>query len=107
MLGRRLNLPESLLRNIDIENHRVVEKGVEMFTVWKERKGNDASVASLRKGLEKIGRRDLSEKVRGTLDMFDYSYFEKGQCICFSVLHKVLLLWLFSGDSFLFCQYKM
>ena len=66
MLGRRLGLPEGVLKNIDSEHRRVVEKAVAMFEEWKNRKTNDATMQALREGLEKIGRRDLSEKVRGT-----------------------------------------
>lgn len=65
MLGRRLGLSEGVLKNIDSEHRRVIEKGVAMFDEWKNRKTNDATMGALREGLEKIGRRDLSEKVRG------------------------------------------
>lgn len=65
MLSRRLLIPEALIRNIDSENHRVVEKCIAMFDEWKSRYGNNATVRVLREALEKIGRRDLSEKVRG------------------------------------------
>lgn len=65
MLGRRLGLVESVLKNIDSEHRRVIEKGVAMFDEWKNRKTTDATVQALIEGLEKIGRRDLSEKVRG------------------------------------------
>ena len=65
MLGRRLGLSEGLLKNINSENPRVVEKGVAMFEEWKNRKSNAATVQALREGLEKIGRLDLSENVRG------------------------------------------
>ena len=66
MLGRRLGIPEGAITNIDMEHRRVVEKGMGMFAEWKRRKGNDATVRILREALEKTGRRDLSEKVRGT-----------------------------------------
>ena len=65
MLGRRLGVPESALTNIDIEHRRVVEKGMAMFGEWKQRRVNSTTVKVLRDALEKIGRRDLSEKVRG------------------------------------------
>lgn len=65
MLGRRLGLVESVLKNIDSEHRRVIEKGVAMFDEWKNRKTTDATVQALMESLEKIGRRDLSEKVRG------------------------------------------
>jgi len=38
---------------------------VAMFDEWKNRKTTDATVQALMEGLEQIGRRDLSEKVRG------------------------------------------
>ena len=66
MLGRRLGLPEGVLKNTDSEHRRVIEKGVAMFDEWKNRKTTGATMQALRDGLEKIGRRDLSEKVRGT-----------------------------------------
>ena len=69
MLGRRLGLAEGVLKNIDSEHRRVIEKGVAMFDEWKNRKTTDATMLALRDGLEKIGRRDLSEKVRGTLTL--------------------------------------
>ena len=65
MLGRRLGVPEGALTNIDAEHRRVVEKGMAMFGEWKQRKVNGATVKALREALEKLGRRDLSEKVRG------------------------------------------
>ena len=64
MLGRRLGLAENVLKNIDAEHHRVIEKGVAMFDEWKNRKTTDATAQALIEGLEKIGRRDLSEKVQ-------------------------------------------
>lgn len=66
MLSRRLVIPEAVIKNIDFENHRVVEKCITMFDEWKSRHGDNATVRVLREALEKIGRRDLSEKVRGT-----------------------------------------
>ena len=65
MLGRRLGLSEGVIKNIDSEHRRVIEKGVAMFDEWKNRKTDSATMQALRDGLEKIGRRDLSEKVRG------------------------------------------
>lgn len=65
MLGRWLGVPEAALTNIDIEQRRVIDKGMAMFVEWKRRKGDAATVRVLRDALVKIGRRDLSEKVRG------------------------------------------
>ena len=67
MLGRRLGLTEGVLSNIDSEHRKVVEKGVGMFEEWKKRKTVDATIKALRKALELIGRRDLSERVRGII----------------------------------------
>ena len=72
MLSRRLFIPEAVIRNIDSENHRVVEKCIAMFNEWKSRQCDNATVRVLREALEKIGRRDLSEKVRG---------IERDQCL--------------------------
>lgn len=65
MLSRRLFIPEAVIKNIDSENHRVVEKCIVMFAEWKGRHGDNATVRVLMEALEKIGRRDLAEKVRG------------------------------------------
>ena len=65
MLSRRLFIPEAVIKNIDSENHRVVEKCIVMFGEWKSRHGDNATVRVLMEALEKIGRRDLAEKVRG------------------------------------------
>ena len=72
MLGRRLGLSEGILTNIETEHKRVVEKGVAMFEEWKKRNTAAATMKALREGLEKIGRRDLSEKVRGIFYFFVY-----------------------------------
>lgn len=64
MLGRWLGVPEAALTNIDIEQRRVIDKGMAMFVEWKRRKSDAATVRVLRDALVKIGRRDLSEKVR-------------------------------------------
>ena len=66
MLGRRLGIPEGAITNIDMEHRRVVEKGMAMFAEWKRRRGEGATVGVLREALDKTGRRDLSERVRGT-----------------------------------------
>ncbi len=67
MLGRRLGLPEGVIKNIDSEHPRVIEKGVAMFNEWKQRKPTDATIDALSQGLEHIGRCDLSERVKGVL----------------------------------------
>ena len=69
MLGRRLGIPEGAITNIDMERRRVVEKGMAMFAEWKRRKGEGATVGVLREALDKTGRRDLSERVRGTVNL--------------------------------------
>ncbi|CAH3169392.1 unnamed protein product [Porites evermanni] len=66
MLGRRLGIPEGAITNIDMEHRRVVEKGMAMFAEWKRRRGEGATVGVLREALDKTGRRDLSERVRGS-----------------------------------------
>ena len=69
MLGRRLGIPEGAITNIDMEHRRVVEKGMAMFAEWKRRRGEGATVGVLREALDKTGRRDLSERVRGKEDL--------------------------------------
>ncbi|XP_067019182.1 uncharacterized protein [Acropora muricata] len=68
MLSRRLFIPEGVIKNIDSENHRVVDKCTVMFNEWKSRQCDNATVRVLREALEKIGRRDLSEKVRDEME---------------------------------------
>ncbi|KAL9959172.1 hypothetical protein ACROYT_G036266 [Oculina patagonica] len=82
MLGRRLGLSEGVIKNIDSEHRRVIEKGVAMFDEWKNRRTNDATMHALREGLEKIGRRDLSEKVR------DFALREQQELITAAVEHE-------------------
>lgn len=65
MLGQCLGILEGAIKNIDMEHHHVVEKGMAMFAEWKRCKGEGATVRVLREALEKTGRRDLSERVRG------------------------------------------
>ena len=69
MLGRRLGIPEGAITNIDMEHRRVVEKGMAMFAEWKRRRGAGATMGVLREALDKTGRRDLSERVRGKVDL--------------------------------------
>ena len=69
MLGRRFSIPEGAITNIDMDHRRVVEKGMAMFAEWKRRKGKEATVGVLREALDKIGRRDLSERVRGKVNV--------------------------------------
>lgn len=38
MLGRRFGFVEGVLKNVDLEYRRVIEKGVVMFDEWKNRK---------------------------------------------------------------------
>jgi len=75
MLGQCLSIPEGAITNINMEHHRVVEKGMAMFAEWKRCKGEGATVSVLREALEKTGRRDLSERVRGKVHLcFLYMY---------------------------------
>ena len=75
MLGRHLDISNVALVNIDMEHDRVVEKAMAMFAEWKRRKGEGATVGVLRDALERIGRRDLSERVRGTCTVNAVSLF--------------------------------
>lgn len=65
MLGRHLEIPERIIGIIDVDNQFVVDKCFAMFNDWKHRHRNNSTVRVLREALEKIGRTDLSEKVRG------------------------------------------
>ena len=66
MLGERIGLPKGVLRSINSEHPEVRAQGQAMFKKWKDEKRNGATMLVLMQGLEKIGRRDLSEKVQGT-----------------------------------------
>lgn len=65
-LGRKLDIPSSILGNIDEENRRVRAKAIEMMLRWKKRNGNDATGQSLADALIKIGRKDVAETLAST-----------------------------------------
>ena len=65
MLGRQLHIFESHLDNIDRQDHYVREKSISMLNKWRENVGKKATGKVLTETLEEIGRKDLSEKVRG------------------------------------------
>ena len=69
MLGRHLGIPEWGIKNIDEENSSVEEKGMAMFTKWKGQKGKGATVGVLIEALDRTERCDLSERVRGKVDL--------------------------------------
>lgn len=65
MLGRRLHILDSHLDNIDRQDHYVREKSISMLNKWRQNVGEKATGKVLIEALEEIGRKDLSEKVRG------------------------------------------
>ena len=69
MLGLSLGIPQGAITNIDDEHSRVVDKGMAMFAEWKGRKGKGATVGVLIEALDKIGKQNLSERVRGKVDL--------------------------------------
>ena len=60
-LGRKLEIPSSVLGNIDEDNRGVREKSIHMMLRWKKRNGNDATGQALADALIKIGRKDVAE----------------------------------------------
>lgn len=64
-LGRKFDISEAHLQNIDDENRSVYERTMAVFNRWTGKAGEKATVGVLRRALEKIEKRDLSDKVRG------------------------------------------
>mgnify|MGYP000412246558 FL=1 len=65
-LGRQLGISKPHLKNIAHENyHNVCEQSTALLNEWKEKTGEKATVGVLRKALDEIGKKNLSEKVRG------------------------------------------
>ena len=64
-LGGRLLISQSVINNIDAENHLVSDKTMAMLKKWREAFGKKATVQDLKKALEEIKRGDLSGRVEG------------------------------------------
>ncbi|XP_046863829.1 uncharacterized WD repeat-containing protein alr2800-like isoform X2 [Xenia sp. Carnegie-2017] len=63
-LGRKLEIPEAILSNINHDHNRVVEMANEMLLTWKRNKGKNATVQKLAGKLTDIGRRDVGENIQ-------------------------------------------
>ena len=77
-LGRRLELDEPTLQEINNGQGQLCEKGYHMLMRWKQNKGADATYKALRDALRHklIQRQDLVEK---------FCYF-KGNYFCYNVV---------------------
>ena len=64
-LGGRLGISRPVLNDIAAENDLVREKSAAMLYAWDDKTGKNATVGVLRKALEEIGKKGLSEKVIG------------------------------------------
>ncbi|XP_046844013.1 uncharacterized WD repeat-containing protein alr2800-like isoform X2 [Xenia sp. Carnegie-2017] len=63
-LGRKLEIPEAILSNINHDHNRVVEMANEMLLTWKRNKGKNATVQNLAGKLADMGRRDVGENIQ-------------------------------------------
>ena len=63
-LGRRLNIRESLLQEIDHTIAQMPEKGYQMLAHWKRREGTSATYEALHDALvhQLVNRQDIAEK---------------------------------------------
>ena len=68
-LGRKLEIPEAILSNINHDHNRVVEMANEMLLTWKRNKGKNATVQKLAGKLTDIGRRDVGENIQGSINV--------------------------------------
>lgn len=80
--GRLLGISEYDLDIIDHDNLYVGEKSISMLNKWRENFGEKATVKAMTQALEKKGRKDLSEKVRGmnissSVYLLDFSTFRR------------------------------
>uniref|UniRef100_T1J1E4 Death domain-containing protein n=1 Tax=Strigamia maritima TaxID=126957 RepID=T1J1E4_STRMM len=58
-LGRKFRLSEYDIQDIDDKEKRLVDRAYSVFTYWKEKAGNDATVMTLIQVLQKCRRKDL------------------------------------------------
>ena len=64
-LGRRLDVGDPTLQEIDEAQYKLPEKGYQMLKRWKEKKGADATYQDLCDALQHklVLRQDLVEKI--------------------------------------------
>ena len=65
-LGTFLGVPESILRNIEIDYDRVREKGGAVLRSWRDEKGCRATVGRLESVLIAMEKKRIAEKLLGT-----------------------------------------
>ena len=65
-LGAALRLESAFLDNIDIDFKESPEKARKVLQKWRQKKGKEATMGILTNALEKIGRRDVFDKLHGT-----------------------------------------
>lgn len=65
-LGIMLNLSAATVHNVDADFRRCREKAKEILNIWRERKGNAATVGSLEDALVALKKRKIPEKLIGT-----------------------------------------
>ena len=65
-LGIFLEVPEQKLRNIDIDYTKACEKGGAVLQLWRDKKGNQATVGCLESVLTARGMKRIAEKLLGT-----------------------------------------
>ena len=71
-LGRKLNLSNATIENIDAEHQRMQEKASQLLMKWFEKNGrNGATKEELCKALHEIERTDIAEMIccSGTSDV--------------------------------------
>ena len=59
-----LGFESALIDNIDVDYSAYREKAWKVLQKWKQKEGNRATVGILIKALERIGRRDVVDKLR-------------------------------------------
>ena len=65
-LGTVLELEPAILDNIDTDFKECREKAWAVLRKWTQKNGKEATVGILINALEKIGRKDVVDKLRGT-----------------------------------------
>lgn len=69
-LGEKLGLKSKTLDNIDNDYTLDKDKAKKMLSVWMGWKGNSATGKCLIDALEKIGKRDIAQKLSGSYVIF-------------------------------------
>ena len=65
-LGVMLNLPVATVRNVDADFRLSREKAREILRIWKERKGDAATVGSLEGALVALQKKAIAQSLIGT-----------------------------------------